>query len=55
MPQLFAQIIADQYKQTSEAYTNINDNKAVRKRTMKQIMNESFFHGANRFGNNFIA
>ena len=30
-------------------------NKIVRKRNLQQVMRESFFYGANRFGNNFIA
>ena len=30
-------------------------NKRTRKRNLQQIMQESFFSGANRFGNNFIA
>ena len=30
-------------------------NKAVRKKNFKQVMQESFFYGSNRFGNNFIA
>ena len=30
-------------------------NKIVRKRNLQQVMQESFFYGANRFGNNFIA
>ena len=30
-------------------------NKAVRRKNFQQIMKESFFYGANRFGNNFIA
>ena len=30
-------------------------NKLVRKRNLQQVMRESFFLGANRFGNNFIA
>ena len=30
-------------------------NKIVRKRKLQQVMKESFFYGANRFGNNFIA
>ena len=29
-------------------------NKVVRKRNLQQVMRESFFYGANRFGNNFI-
>ena len=30
-------------------------NKVTRKRNLQQVMRESFFYGANRFGNNFIA
>ena len=30
-------------------------NKVVRKWNLQQVMRESFFYGANRFGNNFIA
>lgn len=30
-------------------------NKIVRKRNLQQVMQESFFYGANRFGKNFIA
>ena len=30
-------------------------NRVVRKRSLQQVMRESFFYGANRFGNNFIA
>ena len=30
-------------------------NKIVRKRNLQQVMQESFFYGANRFGNNFNA
>ena len=30
-------------------------NKVVRKRNLQQVMRESFFYGANIFGNNFIA
>ena len=36
------------------ANTNVG-NRIVRKRNLQQIMRESFFYGANRFGNNFIA
>ena len=47
----------------SEYYTKAKDdiantkvgNKAVRKKNFKQVMQESFFYGSNRFGNNFIA
>ena len=30
-------------------------NRIVKKRNLQQIMQQSFFYGANRFGNNFIA
>ena len=30
-------------------------NRVVRKRNLQQVMRESLFYGANRFGNNFIA
>ena len=30
-------------------------NRITRKRSLQQVMRESFFYGANRFGNNFIA
>lgn len=36
------------------ANTKMN-NRRVKKRNFQQIMQESFFYGANRFGNNFIA
>ena len=44
------------YAKSVEAIANTNvGNKIVRKRNLQQIMQESFFYGANRFGNNFIA
>ena len=47
----------------SEYYTKAKDdiantkvgNKSVRKKNFRQVMQESFFYGSNRFGNNFIA
>ena len=58
LPQkLFVTSIADEYYKKS--IDDINNtkvgNKAVRKKNFQQIMKESFFYGANRFGNNFIA
>lgn len=54
---LFVTSIADEYYKKS--IDDINNtkvgNKAVRKKNFQQIMKESFFYGANRFGNNFIA
>ena len=37
------------------ANTQVGRNRAVRKRSLQQVMQESFFYGANRFGRNFIA
>ena len=42
-----------------KSVTDINNtkigNRLKRKRNLQQVMQESFFYGANRFGNNFIA
>ena len=44
------------YAKSVEDIANTNvGNRIVRKRNLQQIMRESFFYGANRFGNNFIA
>jgi hypothetical protein len=44
------------YSKSVEDIANTNvGNKIVRKRNLQQVMRESFFYGANRFGNNFIA
>ena len=44
------------YAKSVEDIANTNmSNKRRRKRNFQQIMQESFFSGANRFGNNFIA
>ena len=37
------------------ANTQVGRNRSVRKRSLQQVMQESFFYGANRFGRNFIA
>ena len=43
------------YAKSVEDIANTNvGNKIVRKRNLQQVMRESFFYGANRFGNNFI-
>ena len=53
---LFNTKIADTYKEVSEVINSVDiTNKDVRSKTLKQLMNESFFHGASRFGDNFIA
>ena len=58
LPQkMFVTSVADEYyKKSIEDINNTTvGNKAVRRKKFQQIMKESFFYGANRFGNNFIA
>ena len=53
---LFPNTVCDTYKQTSDAVNSIDLNKRlVIKKTLVDIMRQSFFHGASRFGTNFIA
>lgn len=53
---LFSNTVTDTYKQTSEAVNSIELNKKyVIKKTLVEMMRQSFFHGASRFGTNFIA
>lgn len=51
---LFTSAVTDLYKTVSQDL-NKEEQKGVRVKTMKEIIQESFFHGASRFGNNFIA
>lgn len=53
---LFSDAVTSAYKDTSKAIKNVDmsDRKVVKK-TLSQMMKQSFFHGANRFGTNFIA
>jgi hypothetical protein len=47
---------AEKYRQSSEALNEVNlSNKVVVKKTLVGMMQQSFFHGASRFGTNFIA
>ena len=49
-------LVSGIYSKSVEDIANTKtDNKIVRKRNLQQVMRESFFYGANRFGNNFIA
>ncbi len=49
-------VATEYYKKSIEDINNTKiGNKAVRRKNFQQIMKESFFYGANRFGNNFIA
>ena len=49
-------LVSDKYRQSVEDIENTHlGNRRTKKRNLQQIMKESFFAGANRFGNNFIA
>ena len=49
-------LVTDHYTKSVEDIANTKiGNKITRKRNLQQVMQESFFYGANRFGNNFIA
>ncbi|MPN43201.1 hypothetical protein SDC9_190760 [bioreactor metagenome] len=53
---LFSDAVATAYKEVSEVINSVQPEKQdIRKKSMREIMNESFFHGASRFGDNFIA
>jgi len=53
---LFSNTVTDTYKQTSDALNAVDLNgKLVIKKTLVDMMKQSFFHGASRFGTNFIA
>ena len=49
-------LVCTQYAKSIDDIENTKlGNRVKRKRNFQQIMQESFFYGANRFGNNFIA
>lgn len=53
---LFSNAISEKYKETSEAVNSVDlYNKHVIKKTLVEMMRQSFFHGASRYGTNFIA
>ncbi len=53
---LFSDAVTSAYKDTSKALKEVElSDKRLVKKTLTQIMKQSFFHGANRFGTNFIA
>ncbi len=53
---LFSDAVTNTYKETKEAISNVKLNeKRVIKKTLTEMMKQSFFQGANRFGTNFIA
>ena len=49
-------LVTNYYQKSIEDIENTKiGNRITRKKSLKQVMRESFFYGANRFGNNFIA
>ena len=49
-------LVCGQYQKSVEDIENtVVGNRIKRKRNLQQVMQESFFYGSNRFGNNFIA
>ena len=53
---LFSGAVSDTYKNTSDAISSVKLNdKVIVKKTLSALMKQSFFHGANRYGTNFIA
>lgn len=49
-------LVSGQYQKSINEINNTKlGNSIKRKRNLQQVMQESFFYGANRFGNNFIA
>jgi len=54
--QYMTSLVSSQYKKSVEEIENTTIGNTIRrKRNLKQVMQESFFYGANRFGHNFIA
>mgnify|MGYP003310457908 CR=1 FL=1 len=53
---LFSDAVTSAYKDTSNALKEVElSDKRIVKKTLTEMMKQSFFHGANRFGTNFIA
>ena len=49
-------LVSSQYqKSVNDIEHTVVGNRRIRKRSLTQVMQESFFAGPNRFGNNFIA
>lgn len=56
MTLLFSNAVTETYKETSKAISEVDlNNRIVVKKTLVDMMKQSFFHGPNRFGTNFIA
>ncbi len=53
---LFSNAVSDTYKTTSDAIKDVKlSDKVVIKKSLSELMKQSYFHGASRFGTNFIA
>lgn len=53
---LFKDTVTSTYKNTSEAVNNVKlDERLVIKKSLVDLMKQSFFRGSNRYGYNFIA
>ena len=53
---LFSNTVTDAYKETAEALNSIDlHKKHIIKKTLVDMMKQSFFYVASRFGTNFIA
>lgn len=53
---LFSKAVEEVYKEVSEVISTTDVNKkTVRKMSLKEMMQESVFHGASWIGENFIA
>jgi len=53
---LFSDAVSNIYRDASKALSEVEfDKKLIVKKNLVQIMQQSFFHGASRFGTNFIA
>jgi len=53
---LFTETASTMYQSSVEGIQNTNyGDRIVRRKKMNQVVKETFFYGANRFGNNFIA
>ena len=52
----FTSVATSAYAKSVEEIANTDtSNKIVRRKNLQQVIQQSFFYGANRFGNNFIA
>lgn len=49
------QTVSAQYKKVSEDLDPENNKRKIRKKSLKDLMQQSFFHGAYWMGSNFIA